>query len=190
MINNFVCGLILMIERPVQPGDTVELSGTTGRIRDIGIRTTTITTFDGADVLVPNGLLLSEKLTNWTLSNRRRRIEVPVGVAYGCAPRDVQALLLEVANKIRGISFDPPPSVLFTGFGESSLNFVVRVWTDDFDLGGDIGSEMALEIHAALQAAGIEIPFPQRDLHIRSVDAGVVSAMAPTATGAAAERNA
>ena len=190
VINNFVCGLILMIERPVQPGDTVELSGTTGRIRDIGIRTTTITTFDGADVLVPNGLLLSEKLTNWTLSNRRRRIEVPVGVAYGCAPRDVQALLLEVANKIRGISFDPPPSVLFTGFGESSLNFVVRVWTDDFDLGGDIGSEMALEIHAALQAAGIEIPFPQRDLHIRSVDAGVVSAMAPTATGAAAERNA
>ena len=190
VINNFVCGLILMIERPVQPGDTVELSGTTGRIRDIGIRTTTITTFDGADVLVPNGLLLSEKLTNWTLSNRRRRIEVPVGVAYGCAPRDVQALLLEVANKIRGISFDPPPSVLFTGFGESSLNFVVRVWTDDFDLGGDIGSEMALEIHAALQAAGIEIPFPQRDLHIRSVDAGVVSALAPTATGAAAERNA
>ena len=149
-----------------------------------------LATFDGADVLVPNGLLLSEKLTNWTLSNRRRRIEVPVGVAYGCAPREVQALLLEVANKIRGISFDPPPSVLFTGFGESSLNFVVRVWTDDFDLGGDIGSEMALEIHAALQAAGIEIPFPQRDLHIRSVDAGVVSAMAPTATGAAAERNA
>ena len=190
VINNFVCGLILMIERPVQPGDTVELSGTTGKIRDIGIRTTTITTFDGADVLVPNGLLLSEKLTNWTLSNRRRRIEVPVGVAYGCAPREVQALLLDVANKIHGISFDPPPSVLFTGFGESSLNFVVRVWTDDFDLGADIGSEMALEIHAALQAAGIEIPFPQRDLHIRSVDAGVVAAVAPTATSTLAERNA
>jgi small-conductance mechanosensitive channel len=96
----------------------------------------------------------------------------------------------QVANKIRGISFDPPPSVLFTGFGESSLNFVVRVWTDDFDLGGDIGSEMALEIHAALKAAGIEIPFPQRDLHIRSIDAGVVAAVAPIATSTLAERNA
>ena len=175
VINHFVCGLILMIERPIQPGDCVEISGTSGKIRDIGIRTTTITTFDGADVLVPNGLLLSEKLTNWTLSNRRRRIEVAVGVAYDCAPREVQALLLEVAHKIAGVSLEPPPAVVFTGFGESSLNFVVRVWTDDFDLGGDIGSEMALEIHAALQAAGIEIPFPQRDLHIRSIDAGVVA---------------
>lgn len=172
VINNFVCGLILMIERPIQPGDTIELSGTTGKIRDIGIRTTTITTFDGADVLVPNGLLLSEKLTNWTLSNRRRRIEVSVGVAYDSAPREVQALLLEVANKVQGIILDPPPAVLFAGFGESSLNFVVRVWTDDFDLGGDIGSEMALEIHAALKQAGIEIPFPQRDLHIRSIAPG------------------
>ena len=190
VINNFVCGLILMIERPIQPGDTIELSGTMGKIRDIGIRTTTITTFDGADVLVPNGLLLSEKLTNWTLSNRRRRIEVAVGVAYDCAPREVQALLLEVAHKIAGVSLEPPPAVVFTGFGESSLNFVVRVWTDDFDLGGDIGSEMALEIHAALKAAGIEIPFPQRDLHIRSIDAGVVAAVAPIATSTLAERNA
>ena len=170
VINNFVCGLILMIERPIQPGDTIELSGTTGTIRDIGIRTTTITTFDGADVLVPNGLLLSEKLTNWTLSNRRRRIEVPVGVAYDCAPREVQALLLDVASKIEGISLVTPPAVLFVGFGESSLDFVVRVWTDDFDLGADIRSELALDIHAALKAAGIEIPFPQRDLHIRSVE--------------------
>ena len=190
VINNFVCGLILMIERPIQPGDTIELSGTMGKIRDIGIRTTTITTFDGADVLVPNGLLLSEKLTNWTLSNRRRRIEVAVGVAYDCAPREVQALLLEVAHKIAGVSLEPPPAVVFAGFGESSLNFVVRVWTDDFDLGGDIGSEMALEIHAALKAAGIEIPFPQRDLHIRSIDAGVVAAVAPIATSTLAERNA
>ena len=181
VINNFVCGLILMIERPIQPGDTIELSGTTGKIRDIGIRTTTIATFDGADVLVPNGLLLSEKLTNWTLSNRRRRIEVAVGVAYDCTPREVQALLLDVANRIEGISLETPPAVLFAGFGESSLNFVVRVWTDDFDLGADIRSEMALEIHAALKAAGIEIPFPQRDLHIRSI--------APEAFSPAAQPN-
>ena len=97
-----------------------------GKIHDIGIRTTTITTFDGADVLVPNGLLLSEKLTNWTLSNRRRRIEVAVGVAYDCAPREVQALLLEVAHKIAGVSLShrPPWS---SPASASSLNFVVRV---------------------------------------------------------------
>jgi potassium-dependent mechanosensitive channel len=120
---------------------------------------------------------LSEKLTNWTLSNRRRRIEVPIGVAYDCAPREVQALLLDVASKIEGISLVTPPAVLFVGFGESSLDFVVRVWTDDFDLGADIRSELALDIHAALKAAGIEIPFPQRDLHIRSV---APEALAPT----------
>ncbi|MFT3848947.1 MAG: mechanosensitive ion channel [Propionivibrio sp.] len=189
VINNFVCGLILMIERPIQPGDAVELSGTTGRIREIGIRATTITTFDGADVLVPNGLLLSEKLTNWTLSNRRRRIELTVGVAYDCSPREVQALLLDVAYRIEGVSFDPPPAVVFLRFGESSLDFAVRVWTDEFDLGGDIGSELAFEIHAALKAAGIEIPFPQRDLHLRSIDPdAAVAAVSPTTGAASAEK--
>ena len=187
VINNFVCGLILMIERPIQPGDTVEVSGTIGTIRDIGIRTTTLTTFDGADVLVPNGLLLSEKLTNWTLNNKRRRVEVPVGVTYNCSPREVQALLLEVAGKAAGISFNPPPAVLFLGFGESSLNFSVRVWTDEFDQGAIIASEMALSIHAALTEAGIEIPFPQRDLHIRSVDPGVLRPDTALAANAAPE---
>ena len=169
VVNNFVCGLILMIERPIQLGDTVELSGTTGKVREIGIRTTVLATFEGADVMVPNGMLLSDKLINWTLSNERRRIEIPIGVAYGCAPREVQSLLLEVVSKIPGVCCDPVPAVLFMGFGESSLDFSVRAWTDDFDQWLAIRSEMAIEIHRVLNEAGIEIPFPQRDLHLRSV---------------------
>ncbi|QLG88407.1 mechanosensitive ion channel [Chitinibacter bivalviorum] len=169
VVNNFVSGLILMVERPIQPGDTVELSGTTGSIRDIGMRTTTLSTFDGADVVVPNGMLLSEKLINWTLNNQRRRIEIPIGVSYDCDPRSVQAILLEVARKTPGVSLEPAPAAVFMGFGESSLDFSVRAWTDHFDQWLMIRSEMALEIHAALKAANIEIPYPQRDIHIRTV---------------------
>jgi potassium-dependent mechanosensitive channel len=169
VVNNFVCGLILMIERPIQLGDTVELSGTTGKVREIGIRTTVLATFEGADVMVPNGMLLSDKLINWTLSNERRRIEIPIGVAYGSSPRAVQSLLQEVAENTPGVCRDPLPAVLFMGFGESSLDFSVRAWTDDFDQWLAIRSEMAIEIHRALSEAGIEIPFPQRDLHLRSL---------------------
>ena len=99
VVNNFVSGLILMFERPIQPGDTVELSGTVGTVRDIGMRATTFTTFEGADVVVPNGMLLSEKLINWTLSTNTRRIDIPVGVAYGSDPERVRALLTEVAQR-------------------------------------------------------------------------------------------
>nr|WP_314902274.1 mechanosensitive ion channel domain-containing protein [uncultured Deefgea sp.] len=170
VVNNFVSGLILMVERPIQPGDTVEVSGTIGSIRDIGMRTTTLTTFEGADVVVPNGMLLSEKLTNWTLNNKRRRIEIPIGVTYDCDPKAVQALLLGVAQSTVGISLDPAPVVLFMGFGESSLDFSVRAWIDNYDLSLSIRSEMALAIHAALKAENIAIPYPQRDVNIRTTD--------------------
>ena len=104
VVNNFVSGLILMFERPIQPGDVVEVSGTSGKVRAIGMRATTLTTFEGADVIVPNGTLLSEKLINWTLSDMNRRIDVEVGVAYGSDPRRVLALLREVALGTPGIS--------------------------------------------------------------------------------------
>ena len=174
MIHNFVSGLILMVERPIQPGDVIELSGTTGKVRNIGIRATTLSTFEGADVLVPNGMLLAEKLTNWTLMNERRRIDIPVGVSYGCDPRTVQSLLFEVAKNTEGVSHEPlPPTILFIGFGESTLDFSVRAWTDDFNQSPIIRSEMAIAIHAALKEAGIEIPFPQRDIHVHSTESAI-----------------
>jgi len=171
VVNNFVSGLILMFERPIQPGDVVEVSGTQGTIREIGMRATTLATFDGADVVVPNGTLLSEKLINWTLSNTSRRIEVNVGVAYGSNPRQVMQLMLDVAKSTPGVAAQPEPSAVFAGFGPNSLDFGIRAWTHNFADWVNIRSEIAMRLYDALAAADIPIPFPQRDLHLRSVSA-------------------
>jgi len=170
VVNNFVSGLILMFERPIQPGDVVEVSGTSGKVREIGMRATTLTTFEGADVVVPNGTLLSEKLINWTLSDMNRRIDVEVGVAYGTDPRRVLALLREVALGTPGITPEPVPAIVFKGFGASSLDFGIRAWTNDFGDWVTIRTEMTARVYETLAREGIEIPFPQQDLHLRSVD--------------------
>ena len=180
VVNNFVSGLILMFERPIQPGDVVDIGGTSGQVRDIGMRATRIKTFEGADVIVPNGTLLSDKLTNWTMLDRSRRIEATIGLAYGTEPRQVIALLDGVARQTQGVVTDPAPVVLFMGFGPSTLDFSVRAWTYDFDRWIDIRSDLLTRMYDALRAAGIEIPFPQRDLHLRSVSAGAGAALAGT----------
>jgi small-conductance mechanosensitive channel len=169
VVNNFVSGLILMFERPIQPGDVVEVSGTSGKVRSIGMRATTLTTFEGADVVVPNGTLLSEKLINWTLSDMNRRIDVEVGVAYGSDPRRVLELLREVALGTPGITPHPVPAIVFKGFGTSSLDFGIRAWTNDFDDWVTIRTEMTARVCEAFAKEGIEIPFPQHDVHLRSV---------------------
>ena len=171
VVNNFVSGLILMFERPVQPGDIVEVSGTSGKVRDIGMRATTLTTFEGADVIVPNGTLLSEKLINWTLSDMNRRIDVDIGVSYDADPRRVLELLAEVARGTPGIAPEPAPAVLFAGFGASALEFGIRAWTNNFGDWVPIRTEMNARVLEALRSEGIEIPFPQQDLHLRSVSA-------------------
>ena len=169
VVNNFVSGLILMFERPIQPGDVVEVSGTSGKIREIGMRATTLTTFEGADVVVPNGMLLNEKLINWTLSDMNRRLDVNVGVAYGTDPKRVLELLAEVARSTPGVATEPEPAVIFVGFGASSLDFAIRAWTNNFGDWVKIRSDMTVRVNDALMAAGIEIPFPQQDVHVRSV---------------------
>jgi potassium efflux system protein len=169
VVNNFVSGLILMFERPIQPGDVVEVSGTSGKVREIGMRATTLTTFEGADVVVPNGTLLSEKLINWTLSDMNRRIDVEVGVAYGSDPRRVLALLAEIASGTPGIVAEPAPAVVFKAFGPSSLDFGIRSWTHDFGDWVSIRTEMTARVYEALAREGIAIPFPQQDLNLRSI---------------------
>jgi small-conductance mechanosensitive channel len=169
VVNNFVSGLILMFERPIQPGDVVEITGTSGRVSEIGMRATTIKTFDGADVVVPNGTLLSEKLINWTLLDRNRRLDVDMGVGYGSDPAQVTAVLTRAILQTPGIVSNPEPAVLFTGFGPSALTFSIRAWTYDYDNSASIRSEMVTRIFAALTQAGIELPFPQQDVHLRSV---------------------
>jgi potassium efflux system protein len=181
VVNNFVSGLILMFERPIQPGDVVDISGTSGQVRDIGMRATRIKTFEGADVIVPNGTLLSDKLTNWTMLDRSRRIEVSIGLAYGTEPRQVIELLDGVARQTPGIVTEPAPTVLFMGFGASTLDFSVRAWTYDFDRWIDIRSDLLTRMYDALRQAGIDIPRPQQDLHLRSVseEAGRALAASP-----------
>ncbi|HYP84983.1 mechanosensitive ion channel domain-containing protein [Variovorax sp.] len=177
VVNNFVSGLVLMFERPIQPGDTIEVGTMSGTVSDIGLRATTVRTFDGADVVVPNGTLLAGNLVNWTLRDRSRRIELSLGVSYRADPNQVLALLLATASQVKGVVKRPEPSVFFTGFGPSALEFSVRVWTFDFDNWYVIRSELATRVHQALTEAGIEIPFPQTDLHVRSVAPEVAAAV-------------
>ncbi|AKC88355.1 mechanosensitive ion channel protein MscS [Pseudoxanthomonas suwonensis] len=194
VVKNFVSGLILMFERPVQPGDAVDVAGTSGRVREIGMRATTVRTFDGADVVVPNGILLSEKVTNWTLRDRNRRIEFDLGVAYGSDPALVAEVLVKTAREMPGIAGDPAPVALFQGFGDSALDFRVRAWTNDFDNWVSLRSQLVGRLYEALARAGIGIPFPQRDLHLRGLPDELRQALArkgpqdegtsPPATGA------
>ncbi|MCM2313158.1 MAG: mechanosensitive ion channel [Steroidobacteraceae bacterium] len=178
VVNNFVSGLILMFERPIQPGDVVEVGGVSGKVREIGMRATTLSTFEGADVIVPNGMLLAEKLVNWTLSDMDRRIDVNVGVAYGTDPRRVLGLLKDVTVGTEGIATEPAPTVLFVGFGASSLDFAIRAWTNNFGDWVATRSNLTVRVYDALLAEGIEIPFPQQSLHVRSVAPAAAAALA------------
>jgi potassium efflux system protein len=166
VVNNFVSGLILLFERPIQVGDSVQMGQLLGEVRRIGIRSSTVRTFDGAEVIVPNASLVSDQVTNWTLSDRMRRIDLAVGVAYGSDPQEVVARLREAARASAGVLSEPAPQVLFVGFGDSSLDFQVRVWTARYEEWLQTRSELGIAILTALHDAGITIPFPQRDLHL------------------------
>ncbi len=169
IVNNFVSGMILIFERPVQIGDSVEIGSVKGKITRIGIRSSTVRSFEGADITVPNGTLLSDALTNWTLTDRNRRIEITVGVAYGTDPDTVVEALHAALNGQEGLLQEPAPQVVFDGFGDNSLDFILRAWVSDNDQYVPIRSRVALATNRELKARGIEIPFPQRDIHLRSV---------------------
>lgn len=166
VVNNFVSGLILLFERPIKEGDTVELAAVSGVVEKIGMRASIVRTWQGADVIVPNATLISSEIVNWTLRTQLRRIDIQVGVAYGTDPERVIELLCEVAHRHPEVLPDPQPSVLFVRFGESSLDFELRAWVAADYL--RVGSELRVAVNRALSDAGIEIPFPQRDLHLRT----------------------
>ena len=160
VVNNFVSGLILLFERPVQVGDTVQIGQLSGEIRRIGIRSSTLRTGEGAEVIVPNGTLISDPVTNWTLTDRMRRIDLSVGVAYGSDPVVVIDTLRGVAGGHPLVVEAPGPVALFVGFGERALNFELRAWTDRFDEWVTVRSELAISIAKAFAAAGIRMPLP------------------------------
>jgi small-conductance mechanosensitive channel len=173
LVNNFVSGLVLIFERPIGVGDTIDFGQRRGVVKRIGMRSSTVRTFDGAEVIVPNGNLVSAEVVNWTLSDRMRRMDLPVGVAYGTDPQTVIDLLVGVARDNPRVATHPEPYALFLGFGDSSLDFELRSWTAEFDDWLWIASEIAVTVNTALAEAGIEIPFPQRDLHLKSIDNSV-----------------
>jgi small-conductance mechanosensitive channel len=178
IVSNFASGLILLFERPIRVEDVIEVSGLIGTVRRIGARSSTITTAQGAEVIVPNSNLLSNNVVNWTLSSPWRRVEIPVGVEYGCDPEAVLQLLVSVAASHSDVMSDPAPAAYFLGFGDSALNFELRFWSAKQDTWFQLKSDVTLRVARALREADIEIPFPQRDLHLRSIDPSVQGSLA------------
>lgn len=174
IFNNLVSGLILAFERPIQVGDTIQIStlNLMGDVSEIGIRASIVRTFDGAEVIVPNGNLISNEMINWTLSDHRRRQEIIVGVAYGTDTTKVLEILNAVVPEQENVLKNPSPLIIFIGFGASSLDFRVLFWTH-FNNGLGTKSRVGIAIDEAFKKAGINIPFPQRDLHLRSVDKSI-----------------
>lgn len=169
IVNNFMCGLILLFERPVRVGDTIELGGKWAEVKRIGLRATVVQTADQADVIIPNADLISNQVTNWTLTNRRVRLTIPVGVAYGSNIPLVIETLAECPGEYEKVAKLPLPQVLFLSFGASSLDFELRVWVTDSDHRLSVQSDLHQEIDRRFRENNIEIAFPQRDIHIRTM---------------------
>ncbi len=168
LINNLVSGLFIAIEKPINVGDFVEIAGRSGKMKSIGIRSSIITTFDGADVIIPNGDLMNQHLTNWTMGNTRKRFETTIGVAYGTDLELVQTLLTNLLATDKRIMKNPSPMVFVTKFNDSSIDFVVKFWVYHYDEGIPTLSDLIIEVDKLFKANNIEIPFPQQDIHVKS----------------------
>ena len=171
IFNNLVSGFILLFERPIKIGDTVEVGTLIGQVKSIGIRSSKIRTFDGAEIIVPNGNLISNEVINWTLSDRKRRVEIIVGISYDSDPHVARDIFMEVLKRHKHIVSNPAPDVYFRDLGESSLDFRLLFWT--FNDWVRVKSEIMFDVFDELKKAGIEIPFPQQDLHLRSIDSNI-----------------
>jgi len=167
VVNNFICGLILLFERPLTEGDTIEVGTSYAQIKKIGLRATIVRTFDEADLIIPNADLINNQVTNWTLADRKARLRVPVGVAYGSDVSLVVETIMACAKEQKEVVKSPAPQVLFMNFGDSSLNFELRVWIQDIDGRLQVNSTLYHEIERKFREVHIVIPFPQRDVHLR-----------------------
>jgi potassium-dependent mechanosensitive channel len=170
IVNNFVSGLILQFERPIRKGDLIEVEGQPGWVTRIGIRSSTIQTFQGAEIIIPNGSLISDKVTNWTLRQPQRRAEISVGVAYGTNPELVLSVLLNAATTHESVLTSPSPAAYFKELGDSSLDFELQFWVRIESNWVRVKSDIIQAIVKSFGKEGIEIPFPQRDLHLRSLE--------------------
>lgn len=177
IVNNFVSGLILLVERPIKVGDWIQVGTNQGYVRKISVRSTEVETFDRASIIVPNSELISGAVINLTHRNALGRLSIAVGTSYDCDPELVQKVLLKVADESPLVAKHPAALAVFENFGESSLDFTLRVYLADINKGLSTQSQLRTAIWKAFREAGIEIPFPQRDLHLRDLD-GFRSALA------------
>ncbi len=167
--SNFISGIIILFERPIKVGDRVEVDGIAGNIVNISARSTTLITNDNIAIIVPNSQFINDKVINWSLNDKLVRFNIPVGVSYKEDPAKIKRILLEVAQNCEGVEKSPAPDVLFEAFGDSSLNFVLRVWSTEYSYVPPIlKSKLYFSIFEKFKEHGVEIPFPQRDIHIRT----------------------
>ncbi len=167
--SNFISGLIILAERPIKLGDRVEVNGVAGQVVGIRARSTTVVTNDNITLIVPNSAFIEQTITNWSHGDQKVRFRIPVGVAYGSDLEAAKEALLEVARSHPGALADPAPTVFFESFGDSALNFELVVWSVEMShRPRRFRSDLNFGIERALRARGIEIPFPQRDLHLRT----------------------
>jgi small-conductance mechanosensitive channel len=167
--SNFISGLIILFEQPVRVGDRIQIGPLTGRVARIRARATDIVTNDDIYVIVPNQELINQQVINWSQGEKRIRIPVPIGVAYGSDVEQVRDVLLGAAAGVDGMLQEPPPVVRLKGFADSAIEFEVLGWTSELlQAPGEFISRVNFAVSAALKRHGIEIPFPQRDLHLKS----------------------
>ena len=168
VVANFVAGVIILLEQRIHPGDSIETGDLHGEVREIGFRASMIRTWTGADVIVPNSKLTSERVTNWTMSDRRCRVDIDVAVAYTTDTAHVLDVLRKTSEADPGVMAEPRPVAVCTGFRDSGLGFQLRAWTARFDDADVVRSRLVLAVHAALAASRVEIALPQRDVHLRT----------------------
>ncbi|MBV9642850.1 MAG: mechanosensitive ion channel, partial [Verrucomicrobia bacterium] len=157
VINNFVSGLILLFERPIKVGDVIDVGGNVGEVSRIGIRASVIRTADGSEIIVPNGSLISSQVTNWTLSDRKRAVEVSVNVASGADPQRVVELLKSTAGAHPGVAKEPSPQVYVTNFSAGAITFQLRAWIDRYEDLAQLRSDLSLAVNNALARDKIAI---------------------------------
>ena len=168
VVNNLVSGVVLLLEQPVRYRDRVSIENVEGQVEHINFRSTTILTNDNITIIVPNSQLINQAVINWSHGDPRIRVHVPVGVAYGSDIELVTETLLAVARGEQDVLSSPEPEVRFLEFGDSSLNFELLVWSDEPPNYHRLRSKLNYAIDAAFRDKGVEIPFPQRDLHLKT----------------------
>jgi potassium efflux system protein len=169
IVSNFVCGIILLMERPIRIGDVVTVAGTTGRVDRIHIRATTIVNADNQSMIVPNREFITGNLVNWTHKDKVLRVAIKVSVAYGTDPDRVVALLLSLAHHDADVLLAPAPGAVLEGFGDFALQFALYVYVPEPGLAGPVRHRLCAEIQRRFADAGILIPLPSRELHVQAL---------------------